>query len=92
MNNGNKSLGANHAEAADLKRHIESLEREVLTKTKEAEAHAQDLEAEKKKAVDKENTLCQNYRKILEEQEMAMDAQVREMKCDDGREAQGIGR
>ena len=60
----------------ELQRQVESLEKEVLTKTKNAQEQSQELETQKKSAEAERKTLCDNYRKILEEQEFAMDAQV----------------
>ena len=70
-------LQQNRSEVADLQRQVESLERQVLTKTKEVENQRQEIETSKQAAEAERNSLCENYRKILEEQEFSMDAQVK---------------
>ena len=65
------------AEVVELRRQNEVLERENLTKGKEAELHAEEIKARDKEAKDKEQAVIQNYKTIFDEQELAMDAQVR---------------
>ena len=74
---GKETVDRKQAEVVELRRQNEVLERENLTKGKEAELHAEEIKARDKEAKDKEQAVIQNYKTIFDEQELAMDAQVR---------------
>ena len=77
MKGGTKSLEKKKAELLELKSQNDALDREVLTKKKEVEQLTKDLETKKKEALENEQVVGQNYKKIFEEQDLALDAQVR---------------
>ena len=61
----------------ELRSENEALEREVVTKTKEVERLVKDLDALKKENLDSQQAQSNTFKTIFEEQDLALDAQVR---------------